>query len=382
MNASTFVALVAAIAVTAYGSPLAKDEQLQPLELLGDLHMVKVEKIIYTVADKTTSDLTLCINETVPYQDATVVIIDGNTQKDIPGTETAEDNKCYKFTDITFPKDNENVTYMLKIHKANVPYGPLGYLEYTFHDVPKISTFDCYGQEYSRITYQSSGSDLSGQMCLKDQDSICYLSGNFNISGAGNNSICLPTKNNAFKDNNDMAFCQPGSINKFEMGTHFSQYLNYDGFYAFSDDGKSASASEAILLSNGKFVGVTAQTNNQVVIENFAPSTTSYHVCSIQLDKAGGIMKGAYQSDVQDLNVHGMNFVGDFYSVNWANDNAKNTYSLKGASSADNVDCEKVGKGNPCYARTSCSGKTLIDLQYTGGVVNIIEVPQDKLTEQ
>jgi len=378
------VALVALIVATAHGSPLTVRYERQPLEALG-LQLVKVEKVIYTIeaADKAKTDVTLCINETLADDTgATVVIIDGNSQMDVPGAQTPEDKSCYKFTDVNFPKEKDLVKYELNIHKEGSRFGPLSNLEYIFHDVPKISTFDCNGKEYSRITYQSSGSDLAGQTCLNNS-SICYLNGNFNISGAGKGSICLPSQNQFFKD--DMVYCQPGSINQFDMGVHFSNYLSYDGFYAFSDDGKTVSATEALLLVNDKLTTVTAQDNNQVAIEGFTPSTQAYHVCSVQLNMAGGYIKGAFQSSVQDLDVHGGSMGGGLCAVSFVNENAKMTYSLNGgtsSSTAQSVSCERVGAGGPCFAQAECSDKSVMDLEYTGGVDNTIKIPQDKLTEQ
>jgi len=351
-----------------------------------------VEKIIYTIeTDKKTTDVTLCINETIADVSATIVIIDGSQQDDVPGAQTTEDKKCYRFQNVNFPKDMSLVKYELNIHKEGGSFGPLANLEYTFHDVPKISTFDCNGQEYSRIIYQSNNNssedllisgDGDAQMCLKTESNICYLSGNFNISGAGKGSICLPSQNQLNKD--DMVFCQPGSINQFDMGMHNSQYLSYDGFYAFSEGpNTTAAATEALLIENDKLVAVTAQDNNQVAIDGFKPSNSAYHVCSVHLDKAGGSIQGAFQSTVQDLDVHGQ-VGGGLCFLSFLNENTKMTYSLTdGSTTAQSVRCSRVKAGEPCFAQSQCTGKTVLDIKYTGVTAdNIIEVPQDKITEQ
>jgi len=380
MKTSAVVAYVAAIFAAAHGSVVPRRLERQPLELLG-LDMVKIEKVIYSLeADKKTTDVTLCINSTIADVTATVVIIDNNQQTDVPGIQTKEDSKCYLFTNVVFPKDKDLVKYELNIHKEGGYFGPLGNLEYPFHDVPKISSFDCNGQEYSRIIYQSASSE-AGQFCLKNDSNICYLNGNFNISGAGKGSICLPSQNQLSKE--DMVYCQPGSINTVDMGPHVSQYLSYNGFYAFSEDGKTTTEpTEALLIEGQKLVAVTAQDNNQVVIDSFKPSNNAYHVCSVHLDKAGGNIQAAYQSKVQDLNVHGQ--VGNglcFISFN--NDNAKMAYSLTGGAAPVSVGCNRVKAGGPCFSQTQCTGKTTLDLKYApGGDVNIVEVPQDKITPQ
>jgi len=381
MKTPAAVALVAVIVAAAHGSVVPRRLERQPLELLG-LNMVKVEKVIYTLeADKKTTDVTLCINSTIADVTATVVIIDKDQQTDVPGKQTAEDNKCYLFTNVNLPKDKDLVKYELNIHKEGGYFGPLGNLQFPFNDVPKISSFDCNGQEYSRIIYQSANSG-AGQICLKSElSNICYLNGNFNVSSAGKGSICLPSQNQLDKE--DMVYCQPGSINTVEMGPHESQYLSYNGFYHFSEDNKTTTGpTEALLIDGQKLVAVTAQDNNEVIIDGFKPSSSAYHVCSVHLDKAGGSIQAAYQSKVQDLNVHGQ--VGNgLCFISFLNDNAKMAYSLTGGTAPVSVGCNRVKAGLPCFSQTQCTGKTVLDLEYApGGDVNIIKVPQDKITAQ
>jgi len=376
MKSFIFVALVAVIAGVAHGTPLTQRFETHPLEELG-ITMVQVEEIIYTVgATAKTSDVTLCINETIADMSATIVIVDGSSQTDVPGTQTPADQHCYKFTNVSFPEDKDLVTYELNLHKDGERFGPLGYLKYTFHKVPKVSAFDCAGKEFNRITYESSGDAVSGQHCLMGTSNICY--GNFNISGAGKGSLCLPSQNQVSKEG--LIFCQPGTINKFEMGAHVSNYLDYDGFYAFSDDGKNASASEAILIEDGDFISVTAQTDNHVKISKFAPSTKNYHVCSVKLDKAGGSMQAAYQSSVQDLSVHGQIGPNNCF-ISFMNMATDKQYTLDGGKASVSVGCERIQHGGACFSSTECNGTTILELEYADKS-NAIQVNQDKLTDQ
>jgi len=380
MKSFIFVALVAVIAGVAHGTPLTQKYQTHPLEELG-MNMVQVEKVIYTVgAAAKTHDVTLCIKETIANMSATVVIVDGNNQPNVPGTQTPADKHCYKFTNVSFPEDKDLVTYELHVHKDGEQFGPLAYLKYTFHKVPKVSTFTCAGKDYSRITYESSGDAVSGlnQTCLTGTN-ICY--GNFNISGAGNGSLCLPSQNQVSKEPEDLIFCQPGTMKKFEPGAHKSNYLDYDGFYAFSDDGKPASASEAVLIEDGNFASVTAQTDNHVKISKFAPSTKNYQVCSVKLDKAGGSMLAAFQSSVQDLSVHGQIGPNNCF-ISFMNMATDKQYTLDGGSASVSVGCERIKQGGACFSSTDCNGKTILQLEYADDKGNVIYVNQTKLTDQ
>jgi len=306
--------------------------------------------------------------------------VDGNNQPNVPGTQTPADQHCYMFKNVSFPEDKDLVTYELNIHKDGEQFGPLGYLKYTFHKVPKVSTFDCAGKEFSRVAYESSGDDVSGQNCLTGTSSnICYPNGNFNISGAGKGSLCLPSQDQVSKEN--LTFCQPGTINKVDMGVHVSNYLDYDGFYAFSDDGKTASASEAVLIEDGNFISVTAQADNHVKISKFAPSTKNYQVCSVKLDKAGGSMLAAFQSSVQDLSVHGQIGPNNCF-ISFMNMATDKQYTLDGGSASVSVGCERIKQGGACFSSTDCNGKTILQLEYADDKGNVIYVNQTKLTDQ
>jgi len=379
MKSFIFVALAAVIAGVAHGTPLTQKYQTHPLEELG-MNMVQVEKVIYTVgAAAKTHDVTLCIKETIANMSATVVIVDGNNQPNVPGTQTPADQHCYMFTNVSFPEDKDLVTYELNIHKDGEQFGPLGYLKYTFHKVPKVSTFDCAGHEFSRVAYESSGDKVSGQNCLTGTSNICYLNANFNISGAGKGSLCLPSQNQVSKEN--LTFCQPGTINKVDMGAHDSNYLDYDGFYAFSDDdNKTVSASEAILIEDGDFTSVTAQADNKVKISKFAPSTKNYHVCSVKLDKAGGSMQAAFQSSVQDLSIHGQIGPNNCF-ISFMNMATTKQYTLDGGKASVSVGCERIQHGGACFSSTDCNGKTILELEYADKS-NVIKVNQTKLTDQ
>jgi len=382
MKSFIFVALAAVIAGVAHGTPLSQKHQTHPLEELGKT-WVQVEKVIYTVgAAAKTHDATLCINDTIANMNATVVIVDGNNELNVPGTQTPADQHCYKFTNVSFPEDKDLVTYELNIHKDGSQFGPLGYLKYTFHKVPKVSTFDCAGKEFNRIAYESSGDAVSGlnQTCLTGTSSnICYLNENFNISGAGKGSLCLPSQDQVSKE--PLIFCQPGTINKSDMGAHDSNYLDYDGFYAFFNDGnKTVSASEAILIEDKDFISVTAQADNHVKISKFAPSTKIYQVCSVKLDKAGGSMQAAYQSSVQDLSVHGQIGPNNCF-ISFMNMATDKQYTLDGGSASVSVGCERIQHGGACFSSTECNGTTILELEYADKS-NAIQVNQDKLTDQ
>merc|ERR1739838_83807 len=106
--------------------------------------LVKLDKIIYTNGKAAGSfDLQLCINDTITNQDATVVIMEANTQTNIAGTQDATDAKCFDFTQVKLPSDKETVRYDLHLHQGDAMSGPFGRVIYAFRKLDKVTNFQC-----------------------------------------------------------------------------------------------------------------------------------------------------------------------------------------------------------------------------------------------
>jgi len=391
MKGTVLVALVACLAVAqaaslaglAQGKPVKGSFPVKPLT--GAPQIVEVEKVIYKVGTDKQYEMEMCVNNSIPDPDEVgqVVIVENSTQLNILGTRL--DDKCYLFTDISLPADNSVVSYNLHLYKngSNVFEGPLGLLKYPFKTVLSSSSFACNEQEFNRVEYLSpSTSNSTHQHCLQGYDKICYLDGTVNITGGGLNSLCTPSQDQAYSLN-DMVYCQPGTEQKLEMGTHYTNFLSYAGYYGFTvDSSSSAYPTEAILFGANKAPSVTAVNKNQVDIgDSFAPSDTSYHLCTLQLDTAGGKVKAAYQSGVQDLSVHGYP-LGDTCFLNFHNKYSERKYFLTGETGADaiSVDCSRIQPEGACYSSAACNNKDEMTLDYDGSQHNIIKVSEADLT--
>jgi len=248
---------------------------------------------------------------------------------------------------------------------------PVGFVVFEYREVNNIASFDCNGNEWSRIVYiRTDGAP-----------EIVYTNvWNFNqtVTGAGSNDVCSPATNRVY--GNEITYCQPGDVVILEMGTHYTEYINYNGYYGFTlDQSGNATYTEDVIYSPA---GITysGSTNNQVPITNFAPSNYNYHVCTVVPTSDGLSATAAYQSSVQDLEVQGFTS-GTKCFISFINENSGGQYALDGGDESLSVDCGLVATNAQCYAATPCSDDVDIMLEYQGGPSsNEIQIPKSYLS--
>jgi len=339
--------------------------------------LVKLDKIIYTNGKAAGSfDLQLCINDTITNQDATVVIMEANTQTNIAGTQDATDAKCFDFTQVKLPSDKETVRYDLHLHQGDAMSGPFGRVIYAFRKLDKVTNFQCAGEAYSRVVYPTApvgGDSKVSQTCI-DNTNVCYMHGSSSASG-GDGSLCLPGFDTF--TSKGMTYCQPGTVENKTLGDFAASSLHYDGNYNFKYDVSNTTYnSEAILSVAGK-VKISKTAENKVAIDNFAPGVDVYTVCAVQLDQSQNIAMVA-TSNIQDLNVHGADEWGSCQMNLDNNHHTSNLYQFSSTKSPTpvNVDCKRSPN---CYGYVDCTSAGEMTVTYETGK-NVIVVPYADLT--
>merc|ERR1719402_1223628 len=318
--------------------------------------------------DDGTNGVTICANESLADTEATVVIAGFGRETDVPGVQVESDPRCYYFSDVDMPNDGDIVRYEMDVYNDTTSGStPVGFAVFEFREINNIVSFDCNGAQWSRIAYVKS----TGQL-----DVIFTNTWNFNVSatGAGSESVCAPATNLVY--GTDLTYCQPGDVVLLEMGTHYTNYLNYNGYYGFSLDRRSNATYTENIIFGPDGITETGSTNNQASIKNFAPSNTNYHVCTVVPTSDGMPATAAYQSGIQDLNVQGFTS-GTQCFINFANEHSGGQYELNGGVSnvTTNVDCGLVALNSECYAGAACSDDVDMSLEYQGGL-NEIQIPK------
>jgi len=342
---------------------------------LGGSELVKLDKIIYTNAATTGYNLRLCINDTIINEDATVVIIEANTQTNIAGTQDATNAQCFDFTQVKLPSDKETVRYDLHLHQGHAMSGPFGRVIYDFRRLDKVTNFKCAGEPYSRVVYPSApmSGDNVAQTCI-DNTNVCYIHGSSSATG-GNGSLCLTGQDTFIKD--DMTYCQPGTVESKTTGPLDSSSLHYDGNYQFAYDKTTTKYNSETILSVAGNVKISKTAENKVAIENFAPGVDVYTVCAVQLDQTENI-KIVATSNIQDLNVHGADEWGSCQMNLDNNHHTSNLYQFSSTKSPTpvNIDCTRSGN---CYGYVDCTSAGEMKVTYETGD-NVIVVPYADLT--
>jgi len=350
-----------------------------PVTFLHGSKLVKLDTIIYTNGPRApvkTYNLRLCINDTIINQDATVVIMEANTQTNIAGQQVRDDPKCFDFTMVKLPTDREKVRYDLHLHEGHAMSGPFGRVIYDFRRVEKVTNFQCDGEPYSRVVYPAAdmvGDSPITQTCI-DKSNVCYMHGNSSASG-NDDSLCLPGFDKFIKG--DMTYCQPGTVEKKTTDAFAASHLHYDGYYDFSYDISNTSYTSEAILSVAGEVKISKTKKSKVDIENFAPGTDKYTVCAVQLDQTENI-KIVATSNIQDLNVHGADEWGSC-QMNLDNSiypNKKYNFWSISARTPVKVVCER--SPDNCYGYVDCIPADEMTVTYDTGK-NVIKVPYQDL---
>jgi len=354
MKSMIFTAIVASLAAIAQGQSF-----------------FTIESVAYAVGDDGNFGVTICTNDSIAGEEATIVIANPGTETDVPGTQLESDPSCFVFADVDMPNNGDTVRYEMDLYQDGQNYGPVGFVVFEFRSIDNIASFDCNGQVFSRVAY-IDGNDI---------DIVYTDEWNFNMSapGAAARSICAPLTNIVY--NSEVVVCQPGNISLLEMGTHYSNWLDYDGYYGFTIDQNATEVyTEAVIFGADGQIYATRETINHVPLKNFEASQTNYHVCTIIPSSDLLTATAAYQSSVQDLDVHGFTS-GGYCFLNYDNKSRGGQYVLDGGiTNATSVDCGRLIQNNTaCFATTACDSTVDMVLVYAGGS-NQIRIPQDHLS--